>query len=71
MSDRLLSFGLNFTIVSMIAGLTAVSLALGYWGLLHLLAVRLESGAVEVATGLGLAMASWTLVRHRNDLVDR
>ena len=71
MIDRVLAGALNFVIVSMIAVLSAASLACAHWGVLRMFSGNWTGGAVLVAVALVLASATWFLIRNRNDLVDR
>ena len=71
MIDRVLAGALNFVIVSMIAVLSAASLACGHWGVLRMFSGNWSGGTVLVGIALVLAIATWLLIRNRNDLVDR
>jgi hypothetical protein len=71
MIDRVLAGALNFVIVTMIAVLSAASLACGHWGVLRMFGGNWPGGVVLVAVSALLALSAWMLIRNRNDLVDR
>jgi hypothetical protein len=70
MMDRLLSIGLNLTIVSLTAAVAAGSVLLAYAGLLQTLQGQIKWGPVDLAVGVALAVGAWQLARNRNDLAD-
>jgi hypothetical protein len=70
MMDRLLSIGLNLTIVSLTAAVAAGSVLLAYAGLLQTLQGQVRAGPVAIAVGIALAVGAWQLARNRNDLAD-
>ena len=71
MMDRMIAGAMNFVIVTMIAVLSAASLACGHWGVLRMFSDNWTGGVVLMAVAAGLASATWLLIRNRNDLVDR
>jgi hypothetical protein len=71
MADRLLSFAMNFVMVSLIAGIAGASLALGYWGLLRILSGFPADGAALLTGSMATGIATYFLTRYKNDLVDR
>lgn len=71
MIDRVLAGALNFVIVGMIALLSAASLACGHWGALRMLSGNWTGGGVLLGVAAVFAVATWLLIRNRNDLVDR
>ena len=71
MLDRILSYTLNFTIVTAISALAAASLLAGYGGLATVLNGQPAAGAIQCGAGIALAIAAITSARYRNELADR
>ena len=71
MVDRLIARTLTALIVSMISGLAAASLIIGYYGLMQLLTGQMTRGGVLIAVSPLLIAISFLLIRHREDLTDQ
>ena len=71
MVDRFLSVALNVVIVTLISTLSAAALACAHWGALRLLNGTWGGGGALLISSAALTVASWMLIRNRNDLVDR
>ncbi|HEX4792601.1 MAG TPA: hypothetical protein VH370_02355 [Humisphaera sp.] len=71
MVDRLIARSLTALIVSMISGLAAASLIIGYYGLMQLLTGQMSRGGVLIAISPLLIGISFLLIRHREDLTDQ
>lgn len=71
MLDRLLNGALWLMVMSLITSTAGAALILGYRGIFTLCAGRYPGGATSLAAGVGLAVASYLLSRHGNDLMDR
>jgi len=71
MVDRLIARSLTALIVSLISGLAAASLIIGYYGLMQLLTGQMTRGGVLIAVSPLLIGISFLLIRNREDLTDQ
>ena len=71
MFDRLLNGALWLAVMGMITATAGAALILAYRGLFTLCTGRYPAGSIAITGGIALAMASYLLCRHGNDLMDR
>jgi hypothetical protein len=71
MGDKLLSGALNLVIMGMITLLAGATLVCAHSGVLRICAGARGSGGVLLGVAAMLSLATWMIIKFRNDLVDR